>query len=182
MTNNNSFHSTCWYSHVHWCYGLDVQGLLFVPAHCSPTVCVTINKTCMQRLKGPPSELLVRRSYSFRNLLPPQLSYVRLEVAISVTFQNRQSDIHTHLTQWLASCAEVRNESRVLILFFFSFFTPIMSHVNSPVRCHKYLPGVTVWKYAPLSSHLNDLMSPPFNDSKLFTPPSIDHKLTLAVT
>lgn len=47
-----------------------------------------------------------------------------LRPAISGTFRNRQVDIHTHFTLWLASCAEVRKEPGLLsqALFFFFFF------------------------------------------------------------
>lgn len=87
-----------------------------------------ISSESVLRRQYASSEILVRSFKSSGN--PPSpfpVHFFPIGRGACVTFQSRQSDIHTHLTQLLASCAEIRQEpafetvSRLSLLFFFHF-------------------------------------------------------------
>lgn len=90
---------------------------------------------------------------NFRNTPPPHTTFQcqirgRLCPTFSLTSWNRQSNIHTHFTLWLGSCAKLRQEPAFELL----------SECNT-----EWLPGETVWKYLPfhISPYLNNIMSSP---------------------
>ncbi len=107
-----------------------------------------------------PSPLLLKGPvYSVRTACPT-VEYLKksLPEHLSVTFSYRQSNIHTHFTPRLVSCAEVRN----LSFFILDTTISVTFHANNQVQHYECLPKETVWKYAPLSTFLNNITSPPW--------------------
>lgn len=64
---------------------------------------------------------------------------------ISVTFQNGQSDFHTHFMLWMGSCVEVRKYAG-LELYLFSICYSTISYVNNQVQHHECPFRETAWR------------------------------------